>query len=72
MPYLKDIGKTPIYTFGVCRAIYDENLSKFLDRVNVPNMREGIFTVYEDSYDAYVKKARRMNPFQRKLYAWLH
>ena len=68
MPYEKETGKTPVYTFGICRGVYDAHLSNFLDRVNVPHMREGMYLVYEDSFDAYVKRVRRLGPFERRVH----
>jgi hypothetical protein len=72
MPYIKTIGKTPFYKFGIVRTIYDDHLAKFLDSVKVPNMREGMYMVYEDSFDAYVKKIRKLGPFERKLHSLFH
>ena len=65
MPYRKEIGKTPVYVFGKRRRLFDEHLSRILR--GVPHTREGMFLVFEDSYDAYVDRVYRMGPYRRLL-----
>ena len=67
MPYQKEIGRTPVYVFGVRRRLFDEHLSRILKHRDVPHFRQGMFMVFEDSYDAYVERVYRMGPYRRWL-----
>ena len=54
-----------MYVFGKRRRLFDEHLSHILR--DVPHTREGMFLVFEDSYDAYVERVYRMGPYRRWL-----
>ena len=56
MPYKKEIGKSPVYVFGVRRRLFQERVSRILKKEGVPHIREGMFMVFEDSFDAYVEE----------------
>lgn len=65
MPYTKEIGKSPKYTYGEERTLMDIKLSRYLKLVKVPHRIEPPFIVYEDSFDAFVREARTWGPFKR-------
>ena len=56
MPYKKEIGKSPVYVFGVRRRLFKERVSRILNKEDVPHIHEGMFMVFEDSFDAYVEE----------------
>ena len=63
MPYVKRIGKSPVYRLGYKTICYDHALSNFLRRVDVPHWAPGI--TYMDAYDAYIEKANGWTPLMR-------
>ena len=67
MPYTKEIGKSPVYVFGLRRITYDEALYKTLGKLNVPVSIDGRQIVYEDSFDAYVQEVNRWGEYEAHI-----
>lgn len=60
MPYIKDIGRSPVY---IARYISRPKIP-YLD---IPHKRIGDVIIFKDIYEAHVLELERMNPYMRRF-----
>ena len=68
MPYIKDVGHTPKYIPNRISRYYTLQKAKFISK-NIPCTYIGRTITFDDSYEAYVLKLEKMQPWQRFVHS---
>ena len=66
MPYIKDIGHSPVYVARYITRSYRPDKVAYMSRtIDIPHERTGNTIVFKDIYEAHVLEVERMTPWQR-------
>ena len=66
MPYIKDIGHSPVYVSLYTSRSYTPSKTVYMSHtINIPHERTGNTIVFKDIYEAHVLEVERMTPWQR-------